>query len=96
MMRWQAWQRWLDGVGERPFPLVPDVRTAWERHYNDDGPKPGGPYAAWVETLEDLKERGYEGVLSMECEGQSGPLIEKSLGWLRTTMKELGIPEDSF
>ncbi len=40
---WQAWQRWLDGVGERPFPLAPDVRAAWERHYNEDGPKPEGP-----------------------------------------------------
>ncbi len=48
------------------------------------------------QVLAVLKERGYEGVLSMECEGQSGPMIEKSLGWLRTTMKELGIPEDSF
>ena len=30
----------------------------------------------------------------VECEGQGGPLIEKSLGWLRGTLAELGIPED--
>jgi sugar phosphate isomerase/epimerase len=38
-----------------------------------------------------LREAGYEGVLSMECEGAGGPMIEKSLGWLRGTLKELGI-----
>jgi sugar phosphate isomerase/epimerase len=41
--------------------------------------------------LEILRDHGYEGVLSMECEGQGGPMIEKSLGWLRETLKELGI-----
>ncbi|HTP59263.1 MAG TPA: sugar phosphate isomerase/epimerase family protein, partial [Spirochaetia bacterium] len=41
-----------------------------------------------------LRDSGYGGVLSMECEGQGGPLIEKSLGWLRRTLKELGIPEE--
>jgi inosose dehydratase len=30
-----------------------------------------------------LRDRGYNGVLSMECEGQGGPMIEKSLTWLR-------------
>jgi inosose dehydratase len=41
-----------------------------------------------------LRDNGYGGVLSMECEGQGGPLIEKSLTWLRRTLKELGIPEE--
>ena len=41
-----------------------------------------------------LRDRGYDGVLSMECEGQGGPMIEKSLAWLRQTMQELGIPEE--
>jgi sugar phosphate isomerase/epimerase len=41
--------------------------------------------------LEILRDHGYEGVLSMECEGQGGPMIEKSLGWLRETLNELGI-----
>ena len=40
-----------------------------------------------------LKENGYEGVLSMECEGQGGPMIEKSLAWMRKTLKELKITE---
>lgn len=42
-----------------------------------------------------LRDHGYQGVLSMECEGQGGPMIEKSLGWLRNTLQELGIPEEA-
>ena len=30
-----------------------------------------------------LVEMGYEGVVSIECEGQGGPMIEKSLAWVR-------------
>ena len=33
-----------------------------------------------------LRERGYQGTLSIECEGQSGPLIEKSLAWLQADL----------
>jgi sugar phosphate isomerase/epimerase len=40
-----------------------------------------------------LRDAGYAGVLSIECEGQAGPMIEKSLAWLRSTLAELGIPE---
>jgi sugar phosphate isomerase/epimerase len=40
-----------------------------------------------------LRDAGYRGVLSMECEGASGPMIEKSLAWLRGTLKQLGIQE---
>jgi inosose dehydratase len=39
-----------------------------------------------------LRDRGYDGVLSMECEGAGGPMIERSLGWLRATLAELKIP----
>jgi len=39
-----------------------------------------------------LREHGYDGVLSMECEGQAGPMIEKSLAWVRQTLDELSIP----
>jgi len=46
------------------------------------------------ETLKVLYKAGYAGPLSMECEGQGGPLIEKSLRWLRKTLSELGIPEE--
>ncbi len=41
-----------------------------------------------------LRDHGYQGHLSIECEGQGGPLIERSLQWLRKTLKELGIPEE--
>ena len=44
--------------------------------------------------LQLLHERGYAGVLSMECEGQGGPMIERSLAWLRGTLAELKIPTD--
>jgi len=35
-----------------------------------------------------LAEAGYEGVLSIECEGQGGPLIERSLAWVRGLVRE--------
>jgi sugar phosphate isomerase/epimerase len=38
-----------------------------------------------------LRDHGYDGVLSIECEGQAGPMIEQSLAWLRSTLKELAI-----
>ena len=44
------------------------------------------------QCLAILRDRGYDGVLSMECEGQGGPMIEKSLAWLRKTLAELKIP----
>ena len=40
--------------------------------------------------LKILKENGYEGVLSMECEGAGGPMIEKSLAWVRQVVAETG------
>lgn len=40
-----------------------------------------------------LRDHGFQGVLSMECEGAGGPLIERSLAWLRRTLNELGIKE---
>jgi inosose dehydratase len=36
-----------------------------------------------------LHQHGYEGVLSLECEGQGGPMIERSLAWLRRELQEL-------
>ncbi len=38
-----------------------------------------------------LRDRGYDGTLSMECEGQGGPMIEQSLAWMRQTLDELKI-----
>jgi sugar phosphate isomerase/epimerase len=40
--------------------------------------------------LELLAQSGYSGVLSIECEGQGGPMIEKSLRWLRQAVAEVG------
>ena len=40
----------------------------------------------------DTGNTSIAGVPSMECEGQGGPMIEKSLGWLRSTLDDLGIP----
>jgi sugar phosphate isomerase/epimerase len=40
-----------------------------------------------------LHDSGYQGALSIECEGAGGPMIERSLDWLRKTLKELRIRE---
>ena len=45
--------------------------------------------------LEVLRDDGYKGTLSMECEGQAGPMIEKSLAWLRKTLADLKIPVEA-
>jgi len=42
--------------------------------------------------LEILRDSGFTGVLSMECEGQGGPMIEQSLNWLKKTLVDLNIP----
>jgi sugar phosphate isomerase/epimerase len=36
-----------------------------------------------VRSVELLAAEGYDGILSIECEGEGGPMIEKSLAWLR-------------
>ena len=41
--------------------------------------------------LEILRDNNYDGVLSIECEGQGGPMIEKSLSWLRGELEKLKI-----
>jgi sugar phosphate isomerase/epimerase len=38
-----------------------------------------------------LRDHGYARTLSIECEGQGGPMIERSLDWLRRTLAELRI-----
>ena len=43
------------------------------------------------ECLKLLRDNNYSGMLSMECEGAGGPMIEKSLAWLRKTLGELRI-----
>jgi sugar phosphate isomerase/epimerase len=46
------------------------------------------------QCLRQLHEIGYSGHLSIECEGQGGPMLTRSLDWLRATLAELGIPEE--
>ena len=46
------------------------------------------------ECLKILHSAGFNGTMSMEVEGQGGPMIEKSLRWLRATLAELGISEE--
>jgi len=54
----------------------------------------GGANAGNIrKCLAVLRDAGYEGTLSIECEGAGGPMIEQSLSWLRRTLKELGIKE---
>ncbi|TWU38435.1 sugar phosphate isomerase/epimerase family protein [Novipirellula artificiosorum] len=40
-------------------------------------------------VLEILQSIPYDGILSMECEGAGGPMIEQSLAWLRTRLASL-------
>jgi inosose dehydratase len=40
------------------------------------------------ECLRILRDAGYDGVLSMECEGAGGPMIEQSLAWTRALVSE--------
>jgi sugar phosphate isomerase/epimerase len=46
------------------------------------------------ECIRILRDAGYSGVLSMECEGQGGAMIERSLQWLQSCLDELGIRQD--
>jgi sugar phosphate isomerase/epimerase len=38
-----------------------------------------------------LVESGYDGVFSLECEGQGGPMIEKSLKWVRQLLDQAAV-----
>lgn len=40
--------------------------------------------------LSILHEADFEGVLSIECEGQGGPMLERSLAWLRNIISKAG------
>lgn len=42
-----------------------------------------------VRCLQLLSENGYEGVVSLECEGDAGPMIERSLQWVRQVLQNL-------
>ena len=38
-------------------------------------------------AVKRLIRAGYDGILSLECEGQGGPMIEKSLAWVRQLLQ---------
>jgi sugar phosphate isomerase/epimerase len=40
------------------------------------------------QCVEILADGGFDGVLSIECEGQGGPMIERSLAWLRDVVAD--------
>lgn len=44
------------------------------------------------DSVELLVASGYDGILSIECEGQGGPMIERSLDWVRALLAEVGSP----
>ena len=46
------------------------------------------------DAIAQLHQAGYTGHLSLECEGEGGPMLTRSLEWLRATLAELGIPEE--
>ncbi len=45
-----------------------------------------------VTCIEKLAAAGFNGVLSIECEGEGGPMIERSLAWLRDVVAKAGKP----
>ena len=47
------------------------------------------PKLSAVRLFAEIKAAGYAGVLSIECEGAGGPMIEASLAWLRAELAEL-------
>ena len=72
----------------------------WSAAARPASPSPTAPAGKGVNAdnikrcLEILRDRGFTGHLSIECEGQGGPLLTESLHWLRQTLAELGIPEE--
>jgi hypothetical protein len=40
------------------------------------------------ESINILIAGGYQGVFSIECEGQGGPMIERSLDWVRRAVTD--------
>jgi sugar phosphate isomerase/epimerase len=41
------------------------------------------------QCVEFLARTGFDGVLSIECEGQGGPMIERSLAWIRSVLRQI-------
>lgn len=48
-----------------------------------------GVNAENIRTCVDiLVDAGFDGVVSLECEGQGGPMLEKSLAWVRELLRQ--------
>ena len=47
------------------------------------------------QILRKLGRAGFDGVLSLECEGQGGPMLADSLDWLRAELPAAGMEERS-
>lgn len=45
------------------------------------------------QILAKLSDNGFDGVLSIECEGQGGPMLADSLSWLRKEIAAAGFTE---
>ena len=46
------------------------------------------------QSLQILKEHGWSGAVSLECEARGGPVLVRSLRWLRDTLDEMGYAHD--
>jgi inosose dehydratase len=44
--------------------------------------------------LELLRDHGFKGAVSLECEAQGGPVMERSLRWVRGVLKDLNLAHD--
>ena len=49
---WAQWNAWLEGEGERPFPLAAEARQQQISNLQSS--------ISWAETLDDLRARGYD------------------------------------
>jgi hypothetical protein len=41
-----------------------------------------------------LKDHGFSGAASLECEARGGPVLQRSIGWTRKVLDELGYRHD--
>jgi len=63
---WAQWKRWIDGQGERPFPLAADLRAAPQSPIENQKSEIKNRKSeienrnSWVETLADLRARAYD------------------------------------
>jgi sugar phosphate isomerase/epimerase len=44
--------------------------------------------------LELLRDQGFRGAVSLECEAQGGPVMERSILWIRGVLKDLNLAHD--